>query len=413
MIQKQIKIIILSLIILLGSIGTVYSATGLNVVLANQNPDPVSPGNFVELNVKVANSGDTAVRNVNINFIENNNFKIVEGEKKSKELGIIPAYSSLDGSKSYVIAKFLVQVAEKTPLGQNPIKFEVKSELGTKYYDFELSVLDNNPIVQVNKFEIETVEAGKTAKLNVEVENINSIALSNMVLSLDLGSVEDSILSILTGSNQKVINNLGAGKKANIEFELSVDPQAKSKPYLLPLNIEFEDSFGNMFTNEIYGSVKVFSNPIILVNLDSQDIFTKGNGKVSLAVSNPGTSSIKGVQIEILESEDYEILEGDFQYIGDLNPDDFQTSQVKIHIKNSENVILKTKITYLDSYNKENEKLVEIPLKIYSQEELKTYGIVAGGSGSSSTGTYILALILIIIAFFVGRKIGYKKGKKK
>ncbi|MCA9496964.1 MAG: hypothetical protein KC589_08510, partial [Nanoarchaeota archaeon] len=406
MIQKQIKIIIISLIFILGNIAAAYSATGLNVVLANQNPDPVSPGNFVELNVKVANSGDQAIKNLKIKFIENENFKIVQGKQKEKELGIIPAYSSLEGSNSYTIAKFLVQISDKTPIGENPVKFQVESELGIKNYEFDLSVLDENPIIQVNKFEIETVEAGKTAKLNVEIENINSIPLSNIVLNLDLDAVEDSILSVVTGSNQKVINNLEAREKANVEFELSIDPQAKSKPYLLPLTVNFEDSFDNSFTNKISGSVKVFSSPIILVKLDSQDIYTTGNGKATLAISNPGTSTIKGVQIEILKSDDYEVLEGDFQYIGDLNPDDFQTSQVKIHIKNPNSATLKAKVTYLDSYNKETEKMINIPLKIYNEEELKSYGIVAGGnSGGAGAGTYILALILIIVAFFIGKKI--------
>ncbi|MCA9496174.1 MAG: hypothetical protein KC589_04485, partial [Nanoarchaeota archaeon] len=58
--------------------------------------------------------------------------------------------------------------------------------------------------------------------------------------------------------------------------------------------------------------------------------------------------------------------------------------------------------------------MINIPLKIYNEEELKSYGIVAGGnSGGAGAGTYILALILIIVAFFIGKKIGYKKYRKK
>ena len=47
-----IKVIMASFIIL-GLASTAYSTIGVNAVLSSQNPDPVSPGNFVFLNVKL------------------------------------------------------------------------------------------------------------------------------------------------------------------------------------------------------------------------------------------------------------------------------------------------------------------------------------------------------------------------
>ncbi len=409
--MKIFKIFLLSLLTIILGVSSAYSIGELNVVLANQNPDPVSPGNFVELNVKVSNSGDTSINDATIRFIENENFKIAQGKQIKKDIGVIPAYSSLTGSNSYVIAKFLIEVAPDTPLGENPVSFEVTTAQGTYNYEFDLSVQDQNPSLEVSNFQIGTVKAGEIGKLTFDITNPNSVTLSNMVVSLGLSDVDDKALSTVSGTNQKVISFLKAGEKKTIEFEIEVSPDADAQPYLLPVEVNYEDSFENSYTTEVLGSVRVYSEPIISLKLDSQEIYTQGNGKITLAIANPGTSSVKGTRIEILPSDEYEIIEGEFQYVGDLNPDDFQTIQANIHISNSDAATLKIKLTYLDSYNQKSEEMIEIPLKIYSQDELVSYGIVAGG-GNTSYGSIIFALIMGVIAFFVGRKLGYKKGAK-
>lgn len=406
----QVTILVLLSILMLNA---AYSAGGLNVVLANQNPDPVSPGNFVELNVKISNSGNVGIQNAKIIFIENNNFHIAKGKEKTKEIGIIPAYSSLDSATSYVMAKFLVEVAPNTPLGENPVEFSLETSEGLYSYEFDITVQDANPTLIVNDFKINTVEAGKSEELTIEIENTNSVTLNNIVLSLGFDSVENEALSTLNGASQYVISSLKPNEKKTITFEILVSPDAESKPYLLPLNINYEDTLGNSFTSEIFGSVKVYSKPFPLVKLDSQDIYTKGKGKFTLAVSNPGTSTVKGTQIEILPSEDYTIIGGNFQYVGDLNPDDFQTVQMNIYLNNPQKATLDAKITYLDSYNNKNEEIIQIPLKIYTTKELTDFGIEIPKTSTQSYVGYFLTIVTLIIGFYVGKRYERKKDKTK
>lgn len=411
--NKNLFQILIAVLISILMLNAAYSAGGLNVVLANQNPDPVAPGNFVELNVKVSNSGNTGIQNAKIIFVENNNFHIVKGKAKSKDLGIIPAYSSLDSATSYVMAKFLVEVAPNTPLGENPVEFSVETSEGTYSYEFDVTVQDANPTLVVNDFKINTVEAGKSEQLSIEIENTNSVTLNNVILSLGFNSVENGALSTLSGASQKVISTLKPNEKKNVVFEILVSPDAEAKPYLLPLNLSYEDTLGNSFAQTIYGSVKVYSKPLPLVKLDSQDIYTKGKGKFTLAVSNPGTSTVKGTQIEILPSDDYTIIGGNFQYVGDLNPDDFQTVQMNIYLNNDNSATLKAKLTYLDSYNNKNEEIIEIPLKIYTTKELTDFGIAIPKTQTQSYVGYFLTIVTLVIGFYIGRRYERKKEKVK
>jgi hypothetical protein len=389
-----------------------YSASGLNVVLSNQNPDPVSPGNIVELNVKVSNPSDRQTGLIVAEFIENEYFKIVEGQEKERNLGIMPPFSSFASSTSYGIAKFQVKVSDNAPIGTFPIRIKVSDPEDSSFYDFDVSVLEENPKVEIKSFQIETIEAGKSSILTMEVENLNTIELQNLIISLNLDEVEEKVLSTDSGSNQKIIRSLGPNEVAKVTFKLSVSPDALSKPYLLPATIQYEDTQENVYTETITGSVRVYSEPMVVVRLDSQEKFTKGRGKMTLSISNPGTSTVKGTQLEILPSDKYNILEGDFHYVGDLNPDDFQTVQLDSFVNSVEGGVLNVKLTYLDSYNNKNEEFIEVPLKVYNDAELEQFGIKKANDGSSNTGL-IIYVVIAVIFFVVGMLFGKSRSRKK
>jgi len=391
---------------------TVSAAPGLNVVLLNQNPDPVNPGNFVYLNVKVANVGTDVLDNVNIEFIEDSNFKIAKNDELVKELGTLSALSTDDDSNSFVVAKYKVLVDENTPSGLNTVEFNLITSQSTTKYEFEVLVQDSNPLIVVNDISTPQIKPGENAKFKLTLENKNSINLKDVKINLDLANVENKILSLNSGSNQKVMDNIKSGESVEIEYDIIVSPDAESKPYLVPVVLSYEDNLGNTFENTIYGTVKVFSEPEISLKLDSQEIYTLGKGKFSLAIANPGTSSVKGVIMTILPSEDYEIITGTNQYIGDMNPDDFQTLQGEVFINNAESAVLKVKLNYLDSYDKSQEIILDVPLKIYNEEELKQFGFTAS-SGGSNTFNYIIVIVLTaVITFFVVRRSFRKKLKK-
>ncbi len=405
---------ILSILILVVMFATsLYGAPsgGVNVVLLNQNPDPVNPGNFVYVNVKVSNPGSEPVRDVSISFEENSYFSLAPGATNTKNIGILPQYSSDEASSSFSIAKFKVYVSPKTPVGLNTLTFNVDSTATDFSVDLDLLVQDTNPIVDVTTFDIAPVESGKTAQLNLTLQNNNNVDIKDVALRLNLDQVEDNVISVDKGSNQKRIGTLIAGDKVNVPFSLTIAPDAVAKPYLIPLTIEYEDALGITYSQEIMGSVRVFSSPQLSVQIDSQEIYTQGNGRITLAIANPGTSAVKGVQVELLESSAYKVLEGKSQYLGDMNPDDFQTLQSDVYLSGDEGT-LDVKLTYLDSYNFKQEETLSLDLVTFNEEELQTFGISNQNEAGGATG-YIVSFVLIILAFIVGRKYGFKKAKKK
>lgn len=390
------------------TITSAYASNGLNVVLSSQNPDPVAPGNFVFVNIKLSNTDTIAANNVKITFLENEYFTIDTQDKITKELGAIPAYSFDEKSSSFVIAKYRLLVSEETPLGTNNAIFEVQTSTGKTEYELNILVQDANLTLHVNNFSINTIGPGETSPLTIELENKNSVNLRDIIIKLNLDEVEDKVLNIEEGSNQKSISLLQAGEKAQIKYQLIASPDATAKPYLLPITITYKDTLGNTQETEILGSIKIYSKPQLSIRVDSQEIYTKGKGKITFAVANPGTSTIKGTRIEILDSENYQSIEGKYQYVGDLNPDDFQTIQTEMIITNEEMNSINLKINYLDSYNTEKEEIIAVPINIYTSRELKKLGIQQEDGGSN----WFLILLLIggiIAAYYYGKKKSHKK----
>jgi hypothetical protein len=407
----EFKKIILTILIFIGLLGTANAAAGLNVILANQNPDPVSPGNFVYLNVKISNIGDEQIKVDEIKMIENENFKIAKGEDISRNLGILSAYSTSDNSKSFVVEKYKVLVDEDTPSGLNNVDFEVLTDNGKVTYEFDVFVQDNNPIIFVKNIETEELKPGENGELKVTLENINTINLRDVKVALQHGDIDENTITMAQGSNEKIIERLESKTESTFVFDISISPDSQSKSYLVPIKISYEDSLENTYENTVYGSVKVFSEPELSLNLDSQDVYNVGKGGFTLAIANPGTSRIKGVQFKILDSESYEIIEGKTQYVGDLNPDDFQTLQGEMYIKNTDSATLRIQLNYLDSYDNKKEEIIEVPIKIYSEEELQKFGIAQ--EQKSSTGLIVVVLVLVIVGFIFWRRNKKKKNLQR
>lgn len=403
---------IITLLVLLITISSFVHANSLNVVLSNQNPDPVSPGNFVYVNIKITNTDSINTKNTIISFKDNQYFKLAQGEERTRELGAIPQFSSFEGSTSFVIAKYKLFVEENTPLGLNTIEFELKENGELLNYEFDILVQDSNPTLELVSSSIDStyLKAGESQQLTLTFENKNDITIRDVIVTLNLDEVDSKVFTTKKGSNQFFIDSIGANEEKEIILNLVATPEADSKPYLLPITLEFEDSLGNSYERNVVSSIQVFSKPELTLELDSQSIYTTGKGKYTLSIANPSPTTAKGVELRIISQDDYEVLEGSFQYVGDLDPDDFQTFQSDIFVSNLDSS-LEVQLSYLDAYNNKIEETRVLDLQLYSDDKLEELEL--NGNNSSGSFSFVTLLILLLIVGYITYRIGRKQGLKK
>lgn len=385
-----------------------FSANGLNVILANQNPDPVLNGNFVYLNFKVSNFGTEEISNTELRFIDNEYFKVASGNSNVEDLGTLSGRSGVyESSGNVIYAKFKVKVSEDAPLGLNTVSVELDSSTGGAVYDFEVLVKDASPRVEITSLNIDDFGAGDSSVLSMNLMNAEKFDLSDISLSLGLDEVEGDVFSIKSKTNEEFISTLKAGEETKVSFELVASPNAESKPYLIPVKVSFKDSLGGDYEISTLASVNLYSRPVILVNLDKQESFSSGRNKLTFSIANPSISSARGTTFHIEENSNLEIFGGKFEYVGDLNADDYQTIQADVFVKANSSFDVNVKLKYLDAYNKEIVEEYVLPVKVYSQDELAEFGFTQTGSSSS---TFVIVIVVLVVLYFGYRH--FRKNKK-
>jgi hypothetical protein len=275
-------------------------------------------------------------------------------------------------------------------------------------YQSELEMLDvGHPLrVQEVTSSPENIAPGETGIITLKLINHGKIYLDDIRVRINLPAE----LKPFNDINVVKLTRLGVLESKDISFKVIALPGASEGIYGANVTIDYTTHFGLDSVNvgedqqdnfEIGLIIKSF--PMVFAEVDSSQIYKGTNaGDITLKFVNYDLADIKFLTVELEESEDYKIISGSKEYIGDLDSDDFETMDVRLKVKKtSADIELPLKMIYKDSINNEYEDKTSVILKFYSEEEL--------GIENNSTTLYFIIAILIIVGIYYG----YKKFKKK
>ena len=248
---------------------------------------------------------------------------------------------------------------------------------------------------------------GNSATLGIKIRNSAKLHLDDVRIKLVLPEE----FSFLDDVNQVKISRLESEDSKNISFNIITLPSTSEGIYDASLIIDYisylgvnYDNFGEDKQDNYTFSLVVKGTPEIFAQIEKSEIY-KGNdvGVVTIKFVNNGIGDAKFFTAKLLESENYEIISSNMDYIGDLDSDDFESIDFRIKLKKEKTTDLLLKIDYKDSLNEDYSKEFKLPLEIRGAKEL--------GIKTNGTSTVIIILIVIaIIGYFVYKK--YKKKKK-
>jgi len=390
------------------------------VTMINQEPDPISPGNTVDVRFRIENQGSNPANEVQAKLILNYPFSLYGGEESIKSLGTIEGNQMGDIG---VREKWKLLADSKATTGDQNIEFWYKISGGewTKAGDYAVSVRTREAVLAINqiKTDQDTIVPGTKTKVSFFLENLADNSLRDIKLNLNIYTELATAASItfrelpftpLGSSNEKTLKSLAAGETKEIIFDLFTDADATSKVYKVPYTLTFSDASGTNFTNSGVVGLLVDSDPQMSVNLEKTEIYSAGaKGNVEFKIVNKGFGDIKFLDVTLKQSDDYEILSNPEVYIGKLDSDDYDTAEYNIMVdsKAKDSVSLKLQVEYRDGNGQLYSKEIPLVLKLYSGEELKQRT-----NGGSSSGWIIPVIIVVaVVGFFVYRKV--RKNKKK
>ncbi|MFH1365063.1 MAG: hypothetical protein ABIH28_00570 [archaeon] len=247
-----------------------------------------------------------------------------------------------------------------------------------------------------------SIYPGEEGKVNVDIKNNNNFDTESVSIELNLGDVP----FIAVGSSEKNIDEIDEGDKENVLFTLKPSTGITPGDYEIPYTL----TYLNMDTDDVVtktGSfgLRVNAKTELDFIIESKTNVIGEKGKISLKIINKGLGEVKFVSVKIFP-QGYDLLSTDTIYIGNIASDDSDTASFDVFF-NTLSPSIYAKVTYKDLDNKDQSKIVTLPVNVYTQEKALELGIIQ----KSNTSLYGGIIILLIIIWIVYRKI--KKRNKK
>lgn len=261
----------------------------------------------------------------------------------------------------------------------------------------DLGLVSSQDGISIATVESTNIQPGETSQIRIIIENQGDNDIKNIMVSLDL--VSDALPFAPVGSaTQKIIDEIDENEKKTVTFEIVALPDAKPQIYKIPVNVKFNDKEESTII-----SLKVISQPVLEVAIEETEIIkVQDTGEVVIRFVNKGLSDIKFLSAQLIQSEDYNILSAESVYIGNIEPDDFETASFKLHLGKKIN-FLPIKVEFRDSENKIFTKTEFLNINIFTLEEAKSLGLTKTNSLPFIIGAAIL-IIIILIAYRLIRK---------
>ncbi|MFT4311673.1 MAG: COG1361 S-layer family protein [Candidatus Woesearchaeota archaeon] len=373
--------------------------TLLRVEFLNQRPDPVEPGSFVELRWRVNNLGGES-KNFVFEIVPSDTFRISEGERQIERT--IGGFASSNNAATIF---YRVAVDQGATEGDNKIRLRYYSKDQphvVREIEQTVRIESQQGLVQIANVQVDPakIKIGETFEVSLDVNNLGTQFLNNVQLRL----ITDNTGFVPIGSsNQKVIRQIPGQGEGSFSFTFLADSSTQVRAYTIPAILTYTDNLGRAYEQSTNIGLSIDGTPKYLTNIERSEIITSGSsGEIVVSVSNIGKGNMNFVVLELMDTQDYTVLtprSSAKDYLGNLESDDFQTSQYQIHVKNTdkEEIPLRFTMYYNDAYNKAYTDQFEIPLRVFTPDQAREVGLISNGG----PGFFTYIILLVIVGFGV------------
>jgi len=358
------------------------ASTKLDMQVLQTEPAPLQAGEYADVWIRVTNTGDAEAQRPSFEIVDEFPFRAT-GKSEWNVSG------GLDTGESYDI-RAQVKVSENAVFGENDIKIRWTGN-GDSYITekLPLEVRTDDRSLMIGDLEFpEHVAPGSTGQMDITLENMENSDFRNIDVSLDVSELPVAPRE----TSRKRVSNIGPNGSETVSFELDVDGDAENGLYKLPVNINYQNQAGQELSVTETTGVNVGGTPEIDVAIDESDIRTTGRGTMTLRIVNKGEGQARFSELEIGETDQYEVLSESSVYLGSMIADDYQTAEFDLYVKDdSTGLSVPVNVTYTDGEGEKTEEL-GVTRQLYSGSELEKYS----SSGSGNPLVLLVVLLLVV-----------------
>jgi len=341
---KNIQVMIKKIMIILSLIMLMFSNSfaaelgpNLQIVESNINPNPVKPGNDLTIGVNILNSGNLMSNDVSIDVQLSDIFYFKESNLDKNEVNIC-------GGCSYD-ASFYFSVKSNVKSGVYPITFNINhdnNQISTQTINVKVEGIPDIIIIEDN-LHGQKLYASQEFELGLDLKNFGTSLSKNIKIK----SSSESISKI--GTNVNFINELDVGNKRTVINTFKIDENLNPGLYQIPFTIEFEDEFGNGYSNEYTIGVEILNKAEINIQylkISEYQVNLFKSFEINGMIENIGFGEAKNVFIEVETP-----LEGfKKSFVGALDKNGDSPIQFKFKANEVGNKQIKLNIIYEDDF---------------------------------------------------------------
>lgn len=409
--MNRILLVLISLALILSA------AHALQVSSYNVDPSPVLPGQTFTLYAYVTNETASAEQDVKFEVIFGKNsadtsfpFSIESTDSTVHSLGTIPAYTTVQ-------VQYQVQVAPTALDGAYTVQLRAFSEKnGGAVTDAIIQILARKPVLTIVQSTPSTASIGQSVNMQLTIKNTGSSNAYDIIARL----VEDRTVTaggviverdiVPLGASSIFVGELAVGDSAVVNIPITINPLATSKPYFVPVTLDYYDSNRSAFTTTDYLGLKVSGEPELnAYPADATPLPQPGKmSRVSIDIFNTGLGPAKFVTAYV-QSDVFVSSQSDY-FIGTIESDDFDTIIMDATVASSVApgmYPVNVTINYKNEYGDVHSFTKVVNMKVYSSSEASSDG------GSSSPLPLIVGILIVagLVWWFRFRKPQTGKGK--
>lgn len=385
-----------------GTDDSVSDSAFVVITLANQNPEPVMPGELIELKFKVENRGTKPANDVVVELMPRHPFVIDESEL-ARQIGSL---SGRQKGRDAVLARFFAKVDESAGYGLNQLalRYKTAAQGWTLIDGFNVSIgrRDLPLVISSVKAVPEIFVPGKSGTVEIEVANRGAGKALNARVMLNF--TDSTPFAGYGSTNEAFIPIIQQEGRASATFSLIALPDAKSSVYRVPVIITYSDGSGRNYTlsGQHFG-IAVGAAPQLSASVASSELLKLNvKAKATIELINNGLIDLKFATAKLQKSGSYEILSPESVYVGDIDSGDSETAGFEVFFTGKAPLLLE--VEYSDALNNPYTQQIEVPVKVYSGSELRKFGLEKSGA----TG-FLVTTIIVVVGVLAYRRFRRKK----
>jgi hypothetical protein len=380
---------------------------GLTVDILNQDPDPVKPGEVLEVSFSIQNTGTEEVENVIVELVPKYPFSEISGQSLKSNIGTLGKRYVDERSKT---VKFKILVDNNINAGQYPLEVMVY-ELGNRdslciSQEFDIDV-DSESNAEIESISLEKLVPGKKTNLSFVIKNVGNSPLKNAMFSWE--STSDLILPV-GSSNVKYINFIDVQDNATVDFEVLTNVNTIPGLYKLDMKLTYDDveelqtiTEAGTVENQKRKTIESKAGIYIGGTTDFDIVFLEQtmSGDYSFSVSNIGNNKASSVTVSIPNQEGWSVNGGSNSVVlGTLQKGDYTIADFGLTPDTYDEFLpLKFQIAYTSSDGERESQDRE--LSVFASEPVVIQQSIQRGQSEKSGSWLFPALILVLIVGFV------------